>query len=212
MLLRESGEFGGYFNRHAREAAGTMSVQAGSSATHLFRIQIHHGRDSLVDVGLPLPWSQPVISVQNGREDDWMVFRMEWPQRLAPEFAQPLDQQRGVERNHRARAGITSNDGAGFGVVESEGEFCDFLRMFVKLVGEQDFVVGRPNVMDGYFAGRIDLQNFCAPHMEGPLSGILQAGIIISLSCRIKFESPSASRSSVFAQPYPRPTPETEPC
>jgi len=97
---------------------------------------------------------------------------MEWPQWLAPKLAQHPDQGRRVEGNHRAGTRITSNDGAGFGVVEFEAELCAFLRMPVEIIGEQDFVFGRPDMMDGHVAGRIDFQNLCAPHREAPSKGL----------------------------------------
>jgi hypothetical protein len=65
--------------------------------------------------------------------------------------------------------GELPNDGAGFGVVKSEHELCDFLRISVEIIGEQDFLIGRPNVVDGHGAGRIDFQDLCAPHREGSL-------------------------------------------
>ena len=79
---------------------------------------------------------------------------------------------RRVEGNHCARARITANDSAGFGVVESEREFRDFLRMSVKIIGEQDFLVGRPNVVDGHVTGRVDFQDLCAPHREARYEGL----------------------------------------
>jgi hypothetical protein len=41
--------------------------------------------------------------------------------------------------------------------------------MSVKVVGEKNFLVGRPKVVDGHIAGRIDFQDLCAPHREGSL-------------------------------------------
>lgn len=102
-----------------------------------------------------------------------MIFCVKRSQRLAPEFAQCPDQRRCVEGNHRARAGITSNDGTGLCVIEAEREFGDFLRMSVEIIGEQDFLIGRPKMMDGHVAGRIDFKDFGAPHGEDSLEAAL---------------------------------------
>ena len=79
-----------------------MPVEAGSSSAHLFRIQVHHRGDSLIDVGLPLPAGQPVIPIQNGWKNHWMVVCVKGPQGLALEFTQHLDQGRRIEGNHCA--------------------------------------------------------------------------------------------------------------
>jgi hypothetical protein len=44
--------------------------------------------------------------------------------------------------------------------------------MPVEIVSEQNFVVGRPSVLDGHVAGRIDFQNLGAPHREAPSKGL----------------------------------------
>ena len=141
------------------QVRGHVPVQAGSAHAGVRGVQVDHGGDVLVDMGLTLPDVETVLMVGDALKYDRLGVEKRVEAR-APELTDCIHDRLGLDVHRCPHAGKVADYLESIGIRKLQGLLQDLVGIPVEPVDHDDLVPAHADVFDGDLAVGIDRKGF----------------------------------------------------